>query len=150
MLAGDAAAKIQELNTRLAKKDFETAELYMKMEYYKSAAYYYNTVFEKYHDTPYGEQALLGKVRALLARKKYSEALPGIVRDEARQRFWFDTSRDLTAERKPLDCEAQVAARQLGRVMHQLQWRQPDITSSERWKNPFWISGFFWVIRTAS
>ena len=29
---------------------------------------------------------------------QYSEALPGIVRDEARQRFFFDTTRDLTAE----------------------------------------------------
>jgi methionine synthase II (cobalamin-independent) len=29
---------------------------------------------------------------------QYSGALPGIVRDEARQRFYFDTSRDLNAE----------------------------------------------------
>jgi outer membrane protein assembly factor BamD len=77
-LAKDAAAKIQELNGRLARKDFETAELYMKLEYYRAAAYYYNGVFEKYHDTPYGEQALLGKVRALLARKHYDEAKPDI------------------------------------------------------------------------
>lgn len=79
-LAADAAGKIQELNTRLAKKDFEIAEMYMKLEYYKAATYYYNSVFEKYHDTPYGEQALLGKVRSLLARRKYDEARPDVDR----------------------------------------------------------------------
>lgn len=73
-----AAEKIQELNSRLAQKDFEAAELYMKLEYYKAATYYYNSVFEKYHDTPYGEPALLGKVKSLVARKHYDEAKPDI------------------------------------------------------------------------
>ncbi|MFI5253403.1 MAG: outer membrane protein assembly factor BamD [Bacteroidota bacterium] len=77
-LAKDAAEKIQELNTRLAQKDYETAELYMKLEYYRAAVYYYNSVFEKYHDTPYGESALLGKVKALIARNHYDEAKPDI------------------------------------------------------------------------
>ena len=79
-LAEDAAARIQELNNKMAQKDFETAELYMKMEYYKAATYYYNSVFEKYHDTQFGEQALLGKVRALIARKKFDDAAPDIDR----------------------------------------------------------------------
>lgn len=77
-LAKDAAEKIQELNTRLAQKDFDIAELYMKLEYYRAATFYYNRIFEKYHDTQYGEQALLGKVRALIARKHYDEAKPDI------------------------------------------------------------------------
>ena len=77
-LVKDAADKIQELNNRLAQKDFETAQLYMKLEYYKSAVYYFNSVFEKYHDTQYGEPALLGKIRALIARKHYQEAKPDV------------------------------------------------------------------------
>ena len=77
-LAKDAADKIQEMNGRLAQKDYETAQLYMTLEYYKAATYYFNSVFEKYHDTPYGEPALLGKIRALIARNRYAEAKPDL------------------------------------------------------------------------
>jgi outer membrane protein assembly factor BamD (BamD/ComL family) len=50
----------------------------MKMAYYKAAASYFDYVIEKYHDTPYAEPALLGKVKALMARRHYSEAKPEI------------------------------------------------------------------------
>ena len=83
-LVPDAEAKITELNTRLAKKLYDSAQLYMKMEYYKAAGIYYNSVFEKYHDTPFAEPALLGKVRALVARKKYDDARSEIERFLAR------------------------------------------------------------------
>jgi len=73
-LVADAEAKIKELNTRLAKKLFDSAQLYMKMEYYKSAVIYFSSVVEKYHDTQFAEPALLGKAKALVARKKYDEA----------------------------------------------------------------------------
>lgn len=73
-LVHDAEGKIHELNTRLAKKLFDSATLYMKMEYYKSATVYFNSVVEKYHDTEFAEPALLGKVKSLLVRKKYLEA----------------------------------------------------------------------------
>jgi outer membrane protein assembly factor BamD len=73
-LVPDAEARIQELNTRLARKLFDTAELYMKMDYYKPATIYYASVIEKYHDTPFAEPALLGKVKSLIARKKYDDA----------------------------------------------------------------------------
>ena len=74
----DAEAKIKELNTRKAKKLYNAAELYMKMEYYKAAIIYFNNVIEKYHDIEYAEPALLGKVKALVARKKYDEARPEV------------------------------------------------------------------------
>ena len=35
---------------------------------------YFNVVVEKYHDTPFAEPALLGKVKSLVSRKKYDEA----------------------------------------------------------------------------
>ena len=44
------------------------------MEYYKAASIYFGSVVEKFHDTPFAEGALLGKVKALIARKKYDEA----------------------------------------------------------------------------
>lgn len=73
-LAVDADAKIKELTTRLAKKEYETAQLYTSLEYYKAAQFYYEDVIEKYHDTQYAPLAYLGKVQVLIARKRYQEA----------------------------------------------------------------------------
>ncbi len=70
----DAEAKIAELNDRLAKKLYDSGELYMKMDYYKAALIYYTSVIEKYHDTQFAELAQIGKIRALIARKKYGDA----------------------------------------------------------------------------
>ena len=73
-LASDAEAKIRELNNRLAKKDYDTGVLYMKMENYRAATFYFGSVLEKYHDSEYAERAHVGKLQALIARKKYEEA----------------------------------------------------------------------------
>ena len=73
-LVPEAEAKIKELDARLAKKIYDTALLYMRLEYYRAAMVYFNTVIEKYHDSQYAEPALLGKAKALVARKKYDEA----------------------------------------------------------------------------
>ena len=50
----------------------------MKLEYYKSATLYFNSLVEKYHDTEFAEPALLGKVKTLVIRRKYLEAKPEI------------------------------------------------------------------------
>lgn len=73
-LVTDAEAKINELNTKLARKAFENGVTYMHMEYYKSAATEFDHVLEKYHDSPYAEQAQLRKAEAMLKRKKLPEA----------------------------------------------------------------------------
>jgi outer membrane protein assembly factor BamD len=73
-LATVADQRINELNTKLAKKDYENGNTYMHMEYYKAATYYFDQVLEKYHDTQYAEPALLKKVEALVNRKKYADA----------------------------------------------------------------------------
>jgi outer membrane protein assembly factor BamD len=70
----DATAKIAELTNRLAKKDYDTAVLYTRMDYNKAALFYYDNVIEKYHDTEYAPLAYLGKTELLMARKKYAEA----------------------------------------------------------------------------
>jgi outer membrane protein assembly factor BamD len=69
-----AEERIAELNTKLAKKDYENGITYMHMEYYKAATYYFDLVLEKYHDTQYAEPSLLKKAEALTNRKKYSDA----------------------------------------------------------------------------
>jgi outer membrane protein assembly factor BamD len=71
---GDASEKIRELTLRLAQKDFETAQLYVKMDYTKSALFYFDNVIEKYHDTEYAPLAYLGKTELLMNRRRYREA----------------------------------------------------------------------------
>jgi outer membrane protein assembly factor BamD len=73
-LAADADLKIKELNTRLAKKAYESGLLYAKMEYYKAALLAYDSVIEKYHDTEYAPLASLGKVEILMSRNRYKDA----------------------------------------------------------------------------
>jgi outer membrane protein assembly factor BamD len=73
-LVPQAEEKIRELNTKLAKKEYDAGVIYMHMEYYRSAERQFDFVLEKYHDTDYAPLALIGKVEALVARKKYPEA----------------------------------------------------------------------------
>ncbi len=72
--AVEAGAKIRELTTRLAKKEYETARLYATMEYYKASLFYYDDVIEKYHDTEYAPLSYLEKTELLIDRKKYKDA----------------------------------------------------------------------------
>jgi outer membrane protein assembly factor BamD len=73
-LVSGAEAKIAEMNNKLAKKEFESGMIYMRMEYYRAAAVYFETVLEKYYDTPYAEQAQLKKAEALFLRNRFREA----------------------------------------------------------------------------
>lgn len=73
-LVQTAEDRINELNEKAAKKEYENGMTYMYIEYYRAAAYYFDMVLEKYHDTRYAEPAQLKKVEALMERKKYSEA----------------------------------------------------------------------------
>lgn len=65
---------IRDLTNKLAKKSFEIAEQYSKLEWYKSSIFYYDDVIEKYHDTEYAPLSYLGKVEVLVTREKYKEA----------------------------------------------------------------------------
>ena len=73
-LVAEADAKIKELTNRLAKKQYETARLYTKMEYYKAALVYYDDVIDRYHDTEYAPVAYLDKAELMLSRHHYREA----------------------------------------------------------------------------
>jgi outer membrane protein assembly factor BamD len=70
----DAEKKISALNTKLAQKEYENGITYTHMEYYKSAAASFDHVLEKYHDTPYAEQAQLRKAEVQLTRKRFRDA----------------------------------------------------------------------------
>jgi outer membrane protein assembly factor BamD len=66
--------KIAELTAKLARKEYDTARLYARMEYYRAATLYYDAVIERYHDTEYAPLAYLGKAEALLERNMLIEA----------------------------------------------------------------------------
>ena len=69
-----AEKKITELNTKLAKKEYENGVTYTHMEYYKSAAASFDHVLEKYHDSPFAEQAQLRKAEVQLMRNRVRDA----------------------------------------------------------------------------
>jgi outer membrane protein assembly factor BamD len=71
----DAETKIKELNDKMARKEYEAARIYDKMEYYLAAFKYYDSVMEIYHDTQYAPLALYNKIKLLVDRKRDSEAL---------------------------------------------------------------------------
>jgi len=73
-LVTQAEAKISELNIRLARKEYENGITYIHMEYYKSALNSFDHVLEKYHDTPYAEQAQLMKADVQLRRNHVNDA----------------------------------------------------------------------------
>lgn len=74
----DAEAKINELNNKLARKEFQTAVIYEKMGYYTAALIYYESVLETYHDTPFAADALYSKIKLLIEREREQEAIAEI------------------------------------------------------------------------
>ncbi|HEX2960864.1 MAG TPA: outer membrane protein assembly factor BamD [Ignavibacteriales bacterium] len=74
----EAEKKIKELNDKLAEKEFHTAEIYEKMEYYEAAIYYYNIVTDTYHDSKYAPSAQYNKIRTLVQIKENKTALKEI------------------------------------------------------------------------
>lgn len=71
----DAEKKINELNEKLARKEYNTAYIYEKLEYYKAALLSYENVIETYHDTKYAPLAMYDKINLLIKRGRNEEAL---------------------------------------------------------------------------
>src|SRR3990172_3779849 len=69
----DAEQKITELNAKLARKEYESGIIYMKMTYFRAATVSFDYVLEKYHDSPYAEPALLKKGESLFARRRFRD-----------------------------------------------------------------------------
>ncbi len=71
----EAESKISELNEKLARKEYTTAIIYQKLDYYTAAIKYFDAVTEIYHDTPYAPRAMYGKIQLLMDREREDEAL---------------------------------------------------------------------------
>jgi outer membrane protein assembly factor BamD len=73
-LAALAQAHITDLRTKLARKDFETAQQYWQLDDPAAALVYYQRVIDLYPDTQYFEPATIGKIEALYHLQRPSEA----------------------------------------------------------------------------
>ena len=82
--AAEAERKISELKTKLAYKTLKSADLYYTLDNYKSALVYYGNVLEEYYDTKYADDALYGKIRTLIKKKRYEEAKKDIEKFETK------------------------------------------------------------------
>ncbi len=74
----EAETKIKELNEKLAQKDYFSAYIYERMDYYRAAIQYYNSITQTYHDTKYAPMALYKKINLLVSREEINEALNDI------------------------------------------------------------------------
>lgn len=63
-LVADAQSRITELRGKLAQKQIHTAQLYERREYYNAAAVSYEAAFDRFYDTEYADDALLGAMNA--------------------------------------------------------------------------------------
>lgn len=77
-LSKEAARRIVELNNKLAKKELENGKLYYRLEFYKAAITYFDNVLDRFHDTEFADDALLGKARAMRDRGDFAGALDAI------------------------------------------------------------------------
>ncbi len=66
--------KINEMNFKLAEKEFSSARIYEKMGFNNAAVIYYSSVVNTYHDTEFAPKALYRKIKILLAKNRIKEA----------------------------------------------------------------------------
>lgn len=60
----EAANYIVELRSKLAQRDFNAAEFYMRTDRFNSAAIYYGLVMDQYPETVWAERALVKQIEA--------------------------------------------------------------------------------------
>jgi outer membrane protein assembly factor BamD len=56
----DAEEAIGSLRLKLARKDYETGRIYLKLEEYESALVYFQSVMNQYYDTGVSDDARIG------------------------------------------------------------------------------------------
>lgn len=70
----EAEESIKVLNDKLAKKEFNNAFIYERMDYKNAAIKYYEKIVDTYHDTDYAPIALYNKIKLEIEMKKVSDA----------------------------------------------------------------------------
>jgi outer membrane protein assembly factor BamD len=75
----DVEKKLMELREKLAQKEFLNADLYRKMFQLQSSLIYYDIVLERYYDTSWADDALLGKVLVYMEMEDWENALENLL-----------------------------------------------------------------------
>lgn len=65
-LVPEAEARVAELREKMARKQFATGGLYEQRELYEAAALSYESTFDKYPDTAWADDALVGAIRTYI------------------------------------------------------------------------------------
>ncbi len=103
----EAEKKINELNDKLALKEFDTARIYEKLEYTKAALKYYDSVMEVYHDTKYAPLAHFNKINLLVSKNRNQEALDAAI---SFLRKYPDDSNSSAVEKIKASLESKISA----------------------------------------
>ena len=74
----EAERKISELYAKFAEKDYNSARIYEKMDYFTAAIKYYTMVKDTYHDSKYAPIAHFNLIQLLVQREETDEALTNI------------------------------------------------------------------------
>jgi outer membrane protein assembly factor BamD len=73
-LAEDVEKRLYAARTKLAKKEFDTGNLYRKMTLYESAIYSFDDVLKHYYDSQYAEPSLFYKGECSFKLERWKEA----------------------------------------------------------------------------
>jgi outer membrane protein assembly factor BamD len=73
-LAGEVEKRLLALRNKLAKKEFNTGNLYRKMTLYEAAVYSFDDVLNRFYDSNYAEPALFYKGECLFKLQRWDEA----------------------------------------------------------------------------
>lgn len=74
----EAEKKIDELYSKFAEKEYNSAVIYEKMEYFTAAIDYYTLVKDTYHDSKYAPLAHYNLIKLLVQKEMNDEALRNI------------------------------------------------------------------------
>ncbi|MBN1350084.1 outer membrane protein assembly factor BamD [candidate division KSB1 bacterium] len=69
-----ATKRLDELRTKLARKEYEAGIIYYKMSYFDAAIVYFQSVIDKYYDTKYSPGAIFWKGQSLFKLNRLDEA----------------------------------------------------------------------------
>ena len=75
----EAEKKISELYAKFAEKEFNSARIYEKLEYYNAAINYYKNIKNTYHDSKYAPLAHYKLIKLLVEKSYTDEAIINIV-----------------------------------------------------------------------
>ncbi len=101
----EAQARVDELRDKLAHKQFDVAQQYEQRRLFRAAAHSFEVVFDKYPDTRWADDALLGAMRAYIA---YSDQSVETRRAERLQKALENYQRLLIFRDSPLLKEAEA------------------------------------------